>query len=106
MQYILGIRFYGIKFKGRCRVLIPPGETENCTLDAGNAGKESTHGVGHRDRQRLYSRNLNNNRLEWDVWAVDISQDALELVKWPDNEGVELHLRQTDILDREPSGLH
>lgn len=102
VQYILGIAdFYGLKFKVDARVLIPRQETEELAhwmLETLERKVLTVLDIG--TGSGCIPVTLKQQRPEWDVWAVDISQDALELAAENARmNGVELHLRQTDILD-------
>ena len=105
VQYILGYAdFYGLKFKVNQHVLIPRQETEELVLwimeeengfDPNAAIKVLDIGTG----SGCIPIALKKERPNWQLDAIDISQDALIIAK--ENaflNGVAVHFFQSDIL--------
>lgn len=102
VQYVLGMAdFYGLKFKVSRQVLIPRPETEELVhwmleiLDE-KALKILDIGTG----SGCIPVTLKKQRPGWEVWAVDISPEALEVAQ--ENavmNRVEACFQQQDILD-------
>lgn len=107
IQYILGIAdFYGLKFKVSRQVLIPRPETEELVhwmleiLDE-KALKILDIGTG----SGCIAVTLKKQRPGWEIWAVDISPEALEVAQ--ENAAmnrVEVCFQQQDILDESQWG--
>lgn len=102
VQYILGIAdFYGLKFKVDPRVLIPRQETEELVywmLETLERKPLAILDIG--TGSGCIPITLKKQRPGWEVWAVDISRDALELAE--ENARMNdaaIHFRQMDILN-------
>lgn len=103
VQYVLGTAdFYGLKFKVDQRVLIPRQETEELVhwvLEENGEAKLKLLDIGA--GSGCIPITLKKHRPEWQVEALDVSPDALELAREnAERNGVEVLLFQQDILNK------
>ncbi len=102
VQYILGTAdFYGLKFKVDPRVLIPRPETEELVLwMLETLEKKTLRVLDIGTGSGCIPITLKHHRPEWEMWAVDISREALELARENARmNGVEVSFLELDILD-------
>lgn len=102
VQYIVGLAdFYGLRFRVDPRVLIPRQETEELAhwmLEELGKGKQRVLDIGA--GSGCIPVTLKKLRPEWDVWAVDVSEGALELAAENARmNGAAVTFLQLDILD-------
>jgi release factor glutamine methyltransferase len=109
VQYVLGEAWFsGMKFFVDERVLIPRPETEELVGEV-VASRQST--VASRQPTRVLDIgtgsgcipiSLKKKNPGWDVWAVDLSEGALEVASQnAKNLGAEIHFSKVDILDED-----
>lgn len=102
LQYITGEQvFFGRRFAVDTRVLIPRGETEELVAFVLSAhGKEPLRLLDVGTGSGAIAVTLAAERPGWQVTAVDISPDALEVARNNAKDlGVAVDFIQTDILD-------
>jgi release factor glutamine methyltransferase len=111
VQYVLGEAWFcGMKFFVDERVLIPRPETEELveavdsrqlTVDSQQPTRVMDVGTG----SGCIAISLKKKKTEWDIWAVDLSTDALEVAKQnATNLAVEINFDQIDILSEKSRG--
>jgi release factor glutamine methyltransferase len=112
VQYVLGEAWFcGMKFFVDERVLIPRPETEELVeelrreIESRKSKVESEPPIQVLDvgtGSGCIAISLKKKKPEWDIWAVDLSTDALFVARQnAKNLGAEIHFEAVDILDKE-----
>lgn len=115
VQYVLGEAWFaGMKFFVDERVLIPRPETEELvevvvassrlTVDSSQltvASQQPTSLLDIGTGSGCIAISIKKKNPGWDIWAVDLSTDALDVAKLNAKSlGADIHFEQTNILDK------
>lgn len=103
LQYVLGLAdFYGLKFKVNPAVLIPRPETEELVFQILERAKHYSWqtGLDIGTGSGCIPISLKKNRSDWDISAMEVSEQALEIAKQNAllNE-VEVHWINQNVLE-------